>query len=173
MRAAVAVAGLLTLALLTGCERRPGPPVSLKSFTLHDAQGLFGGCALWAAEDRTAFVQSVGHLRAGRAGLWEKRYKINLTAEQWREVEQLVGAHHLLTTKMAERPGVPDEAQPIIVVVPQAGATVKLRKWANDQHPEFDPVYDYLRGLCRTDGELVHEGAFDPDWRPDGFERPW
>ena len=93
MRATGTVAGLFALSLLAGCEgeRQPGPPVPLKSFVLHDVQGLFGGEAIWAAEDRTALVQVVGQSPADQSGLWEKRYKITLTAEQWVEVERLVG----------------------------------------------------------------------------------
>src|SRR4051812_5482613 len=81
MRAAVAVACLCGVSLLAGCggERQPGPPVPLKSFTLDDVQGLFGGHALWVAEDRTAFVQVVGPPPAGQSGLWDKRYKTKLT----------------------------------------------------------------------------------------------
>ena len=175
MRVVGTVAGLFALSLLAGCEgeREPGQPVPLKSFVLHDVEGMFGGHTIWAAEDRTAFIQVVGPPPTGRSGLSEKRYKIKLTAEQWAEVERLVGAHHLLTAKMAGRPGVPDEAHPVIVVVTRAGATAKVRKWANDKHPDFDPVYAYLLRLCRAKGELVREGAFEWEWRPDGFEQPW
>ena len=58
MRVAGTAAALLAALLIAGCagERQPGPPVPLKSFALHDVQGLFGGHAIWAAEDRTAFV---------------------------------------------------------------------------------------------------------------------
>jgi hypothetical protein len=175
MRTAVAAAGLFALSLLVGCEggRQPGPPVALKSFVLHDVQGLHGGQAIWAAEDGTAFIQSVEVPPAGQAGLWEKRYKAKVTPKQWAEVERLVGAHGLLSVKMPERPGIPDEAHPIIVLVTRTGTTVKVRKRGDDKHPDFDPVYAYLLGLCRAGGELVHEGAFDWDWRPEGFERPW
>lgn len=174
MRECGAIAGVVAVSLLVGCqgERQPGPPVPIKSFVLHDVQGLFGGRAIWVAEDRTAFVQIVSPPTAGQSVLLEKRYKTRLTAEQWAEVERLVGAHHLLTTKMAERSGVPDEARPTIVIVPQSGTVVKLRKWANDKHPDFDLVYSYLFGLCRAEGELVHEGVFEWDWRPEGFAAP-
>ncbi len=165
----------LVASLLAGCEgeRQPGPPVPLNSFTLHDVQGLFGGRAIWASQDRTAFIQVVGPLPVGQSELWEKRYWTKLTFEQWAEVERLVGAHHLLSAKMRERSGAPDEAHPIIVMVPRVGATAKVRKWANDEQSDFDPVYAYLIGLCQTNGELVHEVAFNWEWRPEGFERPW
>jgi hypothetical protein len=174
MRAARTIAILFALSL-AGCEgeRQPGPPVPLKSFTLHDVQGLFGGHAIWATQDRTAYVQVVASPPVGQSGLREKRYKTKLTVEQWAEVERLVGAHYLLSAKTRERSGVPDEAYPIIVMVPRIGETVKVRKLANDKHPDFDPVYAYLLELCQTDGELVREGAFEWEWRPEGFEQPW
>jgi hypothetical protein len=172
---AVVILGLLALPLLAGCarEEQPGPPVPPKSFVLHDVQGLWGGYALWASEDRTAFVQVVDPPPAKHSELWEKRYKVKLTAEQWAEVERLVGAYHFLTLQVSERPGVPDEAHPIIVVVTKAGVTTKAQKWANDKHADFDPVYSYLLGLCRADGMLVREGSFEWEWRPEGFEQPW
>ena len=169
--AAIVLAAMLVASC--DCERQVMPPVPLKSFALQDVQGLFGGHAIWAAEDRTAIVQVVGPPPAGQSGLWEKRYKNTLTAEQWSEVERLVGAHRMATVKMPERPGVPDEAHPIIVAVLKAGGMAKVRKWANDKHPDFDPVYAYLLGLCRARGELVREGVFEWEWRPAGFERPW
>jgi hypothetical protein len=103
-----------------------GAQVPLKAFVLQDVQGLFGGQSIWATADRTAYVQLVGH-RAGESGLWEKRYRIALSAEQWAEVERLVGAHHLLTVKMPERPGVPDEAHPLIMVRSVNGRTTNTR----------------------------------------------
>src|ERR1700722_12432023 len=115
MRAAEMIVGLFSLLLLTGCEgeRKPGPPVRLKLFVMHDVQGLYGGHAIWAAEDQTAVVQVVDPRRDGQSGLWEKRYNVKLSVAQWAEVERLVGAHHLLAAKLAERPGLPDEAHAI------------------------------------------------------------
>jgi hypothetical protein len=149
--------------------------VSLRSFVLHDVQGLFGGAALWAAEDRTAVVQLIGSPPAGQSGLWERRYKVTLTEEQWAEVERLIGTHRFLTLKTRERYGVDDEARPTIAVVTKAGATAKVMKWANDKHPDFDPLYEYLLGLCRNakGQQPVHEGNYEWGWRPEGFELPW
>jgi len=175
MREAIAIGGLIFLSLLAGCkwERPPGPPVPLKSFVLHNVQGFFGGHAIWVAEDKTAIVQIVSPAPSGQSGLQEKRYKTKLTDAQWTEVERLVGAHHLLTTTVPDRAAVPDEGRPTIVLVTRAGPTTKVRKWANDKHPDFDPVYAYLLELCRAHGEPVREGAFHWEWRPDGFEQPW
>jgi hypothetical protein len=130
---------------------------------------------LWAGEDGAAVVQVVRVPPPGQPGLWEKRYHLTLTGEQRAEIERLVGAHHFLTLKVPERYGEPDEARPTIAVVTREGATAKAAKWDGDKHPDFDPLYEYLLGLCRVaeSGKAVHEGNFDWDWRPQGFDRPW
>lgn len=144
-----------------------GRPVALRSFVLHEVQALHGGCVLWAGQDRTAIVQVI------EPGLWERRYKIKLNEEQWTEIERLVGAHRFLTLEMPQRNGIPDEALAIIAVTTRDGETAKSQKWANDKHPDFDPIHDYLRGLCRAEGDLIREGPFSWDWRPQAFECPW
>lgn len=171
----IAITFGMSLLLFSGCAEKqtPGPPVSLRSFVLHDVQGFHGGHALWASDDRTAILQTVGDPPKRGSGLWEKRYKVELTDEQWAEVERLVGAHHFLTLKIPNRTAVPDEAHPIITVVTKAGVTATASKLASDKHPDFDPLLDYLLGLCRANGQVIHEGAFDWEWQPDGFERPW
>jgi hypothetical protein len=165
---------LLGVAVL-GCSRQPGPPVPVRSVVLHDVQGLWGGHALWAREDGAAVLQVVGEAPQGRSGLWEKRYHLKLTRDQLAEVERLVGAHHFLVLRIKERHGVPDESHPVIAIVTKDGATAKAMTWAGDKHPDFDPLYDYLLGVCRGAdmGQPVHEGAYDWEWRPEGFDRPW
>ena len=135
--------------------RPPGPPAPLRAFGLRCVQGLWGGCALWAAEDCTAVVQVVDR------GMWEKRYRTRITHEQWAEVERLVGAHHFLAFKARERNGLPDEARPVIFLVTAEGESASASQWEGDAHPDFDPVYAYLRALCREDGELVREGPYE------------
>ena len=144
----------------------------LRSVVLHDVQSLFGGHALWADSSLRAFAQTIG------VGLWEKRYQTILTLDEWAAIEQLVVQHHFfsLPNVLSKRPGVPDEACPLVVVTAQSGDNHKLQKWANDAHPDFDAVYDYLCALCRADGELIqrgeiiYQGVFDWQWRPTGFD---
>jgi hypothetical protein len=139
----------------------PGPPVPLRTVVLHDVHGLWGGPAIWIREDNTAVVQVVVPPPAGRVGLLEKRYTVAITPEHRAEIERLVGAHHFFTLRVNERPGVPDELQYVIAVVTRTGARARVTKWAGDKHPDFDPLYQYLLGLCAgVEGRTpVHEGS--------------
>jgi hypothetical protein len=178
MRSALFLSVAVMALGLTGCGNdagEPGPPVPLKSFVLHDVQGLFGGEALWVGEDNSAIVQVVGAPPPAKSGLWEKRYKLTVTKEQRAEFERLVGAHDFLRLKIRQRDGIPDEEHPIIVVTTKAGDKARVRKWANDKNPRFDPLYSHLLAIAGTaEGrELIHEGEYDGNWTPDGFEKLW
>lgn len=61
----------------------------------------------------------------------------------------------------------------MIAVVTKDGVTVKVERWANDTHPDFDPIYEYLLALYRgvTAPQLVYEGPFAATWRPPGAPR--
>jgi hypothetical protein len=50
------------------------------------------------------------------------------------------------------RPGVPDEARPEIHVHLRSGKTLIRWKWANDPHPQFDPIYQQLLNLGSAAG---------------------
>lgn len=177
MRESTMLLGVAMALAISGCgdAGQPGPPVPLKSFVLYDVQGLFGGHALWVAEDNTAIVQVVNPAPPDKVGLWEKRYKTKLTAEQRAEVERLVGAYDFLRLKIKDRSAVPDEARSTIVLVTKNGEKANVGKWANDKNPRFDRLYEYLHSICRLNEgrELVSEGAFDQDWQPEGFENPF
>ncbi len=171
--------GLLAIPLIAvvpaGCERATPAPVALRSFVLHDVQGMHGGFALWVAEDGSATVQVVGESPPGQVGLWEKRLQTKVTPEERAEFERLVAKYDFFRLKVKERSGIPDEGHPIIVVVTKDGATTRATKRANDKHPDFDPLYEYLRGICVRAGgtKPVWEGVYDWNWRPAGFEQPW
>jgi hypothetical protein len=167
------------LAALFGCDGsssdpdgagKPGPPVPLKEIVLNDIHGLYGGERVWVGADRTAIVQVVDERRK------EKRYRRTISAEQWAEIERLVGANDFLSLKEGPfRTGVPDQAGHAIHLVTKDGKKVKALKWERDRRPRFDAVAGVLFGIARAaDGrELVHEGEFNWDWTPDGFEKPW
>lgn len=167
------IAAVITTMGLAGCSENAGPPVPLRSFVLHDVQGLYGGEAIWASEDRIAFVQIVVHGQPGQSGLQEKRYKIHLTDDQWKEVERLVGEHRFLKLEIKERPGIPDESHPLITINTSDGSQARVKKRGDHKNPRFDAIYWYLRSLCKITGEPVYEGSFDWKWRPEGFDSLW
>ncbi len=146
-------------------------PIALKTVVLSDVQGLFGGQSLWIAEDRTAYVETVGH-KQGANGLWSTRYKTTLTPADWTKLERLVNEHHFRSIRMRQRPGVPDEAHPTITIVTRSGDTTSVMKWANDKHADFDAIYDYLLELCKRKADVLLEGPYDYSWRPPGFSKP-
>jgi len=149
-----------------------GPPVPLQSFVFYE-WSPFGGRAVWAKDDRSATIQLFGPPPAGRSGLWERRYRSALANDQWSEVERLVGLHNILTLRSPSRNPVPDEAHVFVVVITKAGENAKVSTWAGTKHPQFVPVYEYLSGLCRSDGELEFEGSYEAGGRPAGFTAPW
>lgn len=167
------------LFLTAGCKQhtRPEmPPIPLRNISLHDVQPVFGGNAIWALDDGSVVVQVVGTTPPdGGDGLWEKRYRIKLGKHDWAQIERLVGSHEFLCIRIRERDGTPDEGHPLIQLRTKDDVKARVRKWANDKHADFDPVYEYLRSIAElvTEDQLVHEGVYDWDWRPEGFDRLW
>lgn len=152
-------------------ERWAGPPVPLRSFMLFDLSGFRGGDALWVGEDKTAIIQLV---RGSHNGMWEKRYQIQLTPEQWANVERLIGAQHFMSLIIPKRNGVPDEGRVTISITTKSGQTKTLTNFIKDRHLDFDQIYDYLISLCRQVEEIepIHEGEWNPEWHPEGMDFP-
>jgi hypothetical protein len=84
-------------------------------------------------------------------------------------MERIAGATYLSEVESSDRPGVPEESRPRILAILKSGATINVSRWIKDKNPAFDSVYHFLRNRCRPVGELIHEGAFDWKWRPEGF----
>ncbi|HVS38202.1 MAG TPA: hypothetical protein VMS17_21765 [Gemmataceae bacterium] len=145
----------------------------LRSVVLLDIQGLFGGQDIWIAEDGAAFAQVVEPVRGkGAWGFHVRRYRLHVPLNQITDLERLVATHDFLRLKNPTRPGVPDEASPMISLVTKAGDAFCVGKWANDKNSDFDPVYDLLLNLLKAeDKQLIEEqqGPIDWSWHPDGF----
>jgi hypothetical protein len=178
MRTLTGLGGVVLIFALTGCSEAPndpdgpgtpGPPVPLKEIVFSDLDGLYGGEQIWVSADGTAYTRVVSMKK-------EKRYKRQITAERWAEIERLVGAHHVLG--LQERPfgtGVPHESMYSIRLVTKDGRKISTAKWARDKRPRFDPLMNTLLGTCRAREahELIYEGENDYKWTPDGFEKLW
>lgn len=175
MRLAILLICLLVLSLfiLLDGQRLPGQPVPLKSFAFSQDHGRYGGTAsLWGAEDRTAFAQLVERTPGAAIELREKRYRKKLSDEQWADVERVVGANHFLSLDPLARTGLPGESGSVVWLLTQAGSAAKILKWDQDHNADFNAVRNQLvplLNLTRAEGELIYEGPFDWDWRPDHY----
>lgn len=178
MRSGMGLVGAAVLSTLLGCAgsdypdgpSQPGPPVPLKEVVLDDVSRFHGGERVWIGADRTAFIQVVDSKEK------EKRYRRAVTDEQRAEVEKLVGQHDFLSLQEGPfRKGVPDEPGHTVRLVTQDGRRAKAFKWGGDRRPRFDPVAGELFKIAQeSEGrDLIYEGEYDPDWVPDGFEKPW
>jgi len=141
-----------------------------RSYAGLDIQGLWGGTDLWISPDGKAFCGFVKPAEKGKSGLQEVRYSFVLSGEQSASLIHLINEHRFFTLKTKARPGVPDEAYPTIHIK-LGGKTHAVGKWANDTHDDFDPLYRFLLNVAKSGrgGEEIHRGAFDWNWKPDGF----
>jgi hypothetical protein len=168
------VAGLALAGLSSWPDKaaEPTPPVPLMRihasfFSLKTSfYGGDSGWALWAKADGTAIFQEVSPALRGER---ERRYQLTLTASQWREIERLIGEHDFLRLgdRLRPRPGRGTIAS--VSVVPSSGPVVSIRVSKPEDHPDFQAVFEYLRGLWTGPAgkEPVYVGPFER--APEGF----
>lgn len=132
---------------------------------LFDVQGLFGGRNLFIDEHGKATAVIVA------PGMTEARHAIQLEKSELAELRALLRRHGFFAIGIKKRPGVPDEAHPTIAVALPGGPTRSVGKWANDTHPDFDPIYGWLMALQKRVQKVPpsRKGRYDPHWRPRGF----
>jgi hypothetical protein len=110
---------------------------------LRDVQGLWGGCTLDLDGDGRGSATMVD--RAGTA----RPYPLTLGPERAAALFEKFIASDFLSLTFPMRPGRPDEARPVISVTNPAGASRAIAKWAGDDSPAFDAVYQALLALVR------------------------
>ncbi len=164
---------LLTMPLLLGTCVQPTPALGqLDQVILLDVQGLWGGQDLWIASDNKAVCRFVTPPKEGQSGLQEVRYTFMLSAQQQTSLLELLNKHSFLSLTTKDRYGVPDEARPSIFM--KSGTrTHAVGKWANDNHEDFDSIYQALQHLAESGkkGTQTYRGPFDWNWSPDGFPK--
>lgn len=135
---------------------------------LLDVQGLFGGRELWLSADGSAWARTVGPPRQGDPRLPERRWAFTVDPSDMDELARLLAEHDLAEMRIPDRPGVPDEARPIVCV--QRGEDLRaVAKWARDRHAGFDAIYGLLKRLVNRTAEA---GGPKPAWdgqAPPGF----
>jgi len=143
------------------------------SIMVLDVQGLGGGKALFLKKNGTTIVQVVTPPKTPypEGGLTERRFQFALGMDEIAKAIDLLREHDFLGIKIKDHPGGVDEARPNIIVRFSTGEVKLVAKWANDVHPQFDPIY---WGLLRiTDRTLsmkpIKTGRYDERWLPEGF----
>lgn len=165
---------LVTLAILisTGSSQAEPPTQKLKQMILLDVQGLFGGRELWVYPDGKAIARlvRVPQSEKTKSSFEETRYEFIFSQKQNTQLLYLIKKHHFFSMKTKDRYGVPDEARPIIYIK-SGSKTHSVGKWDNDQHKDFDPVYQYLLQIIQSakSGKKTYDGDYDPSWQPKNF----
>jgi hypothetical protein len=128
---------------------------------LEDVQPLFGGTAIYLDGAGPCVIRIVDRGN-------EKRFRIKLSPETTLALRNVCIEADLLTVAIQDRPGVPDEAKPAIVLRNAKGETFTLAKWANDRVPRFDKVYKALLDLRKkTEGtKPEYDGKWQREWKP-------
>ncbi len=139
---------------------------------LKDVQGLWGGRNIFISGSGRAIVQVVNPEPEKGLGLFEKRYALSLNDS---EVKKLINAfveNDFVTIDIKDRPGVPDEARPEIILVNPKGEYCKIAKWANDQNERFDQIYQQILLIQNQTEDLspVLESKWNwENFMPEGF----
>ncbi len=130
--------------------------------TLRDVHGLWGG--------RTCFVWGTGRVIAQIAAptQHEDRYTHTLAPGEIVRLVMLLIETDFTTITFPRRPIRPDEACPVVTLTNPAGEQRSVHKWAADQHPGFDSVYQLLCAFAdrAQQGEHLYHGPYDPNFSP-------
>lgn len=167
----VAWLGIAVLSMMA-CSPAGADADPVRQVVLLDVQGLWGGTDLWISEDGKAVCRFVRPPIEGESGLQEVRYSFVLSEGQKTTLSALIQERRFFHIKTHERPGVPDEARPILFV--RSGEkSLAVGKWAGDRHADFDPIYEFLRAVAESGkgGTEIGKGPFERDWNPDSFPK--
>jgi hypothetical protein len=147
-------------------------PFPLKSLSLRDV-GSAGGRNLYLRGDGTGVVQMVSPSKEGPPGLQERRFEFSLDARGWDDLAKVFEAHRFFDIKIPGRAGEPDEPHPRLSLELWTGESGSAWKWESDKHAAFDAIHAAIIARCESaaQGRPALEGAFDPEWRPEGFTK--
>jgi hypothetical protein len=130
---------------------------------LRDVHGLWGGTDVVVEGSGRVVVRVVERTRE------ERRYETTIPVGEAVALLRRAVEADLLRVAPPQRPGVPDEARPMLVVRNARGLGRSVLKWENDQVPRFDGVRAALTELARAvqaRGQPVPVEATEPAWQP-------
>lgn len=118
-----------------------GEALKKVAINLMDMQALFGGREIAIYGDGATNVKVIYRgSNANKSGT----YKMVLSQSEMDQLFAIIIKNDFLTIKMKDRPGVPDEAHPNIILKNLEGKEFSLGKWANDKNERFDAIYNTL-----------------------------
>ena len=153
-----------------GLIRGLAPP--LRSLSLSD-MGPAGGRKVFVRGDGTGVVQIVAPRKEGAIGLHERRFEFSLDARSWTELSKLLESRRFFDIKIPDRAGAADESKATISLELWTGESATVSKWAGEKTGDFDAYGAWVLALAdaASGGRASMEGAYDPEWRPEGFTR--
>jgi hypothetical protein len=108
---------------------------------LNDLQALWGGRLIRVDGAGNALVRIV------QPGLMEFRYEFGVSPAEWTQLLESFLANDFLSIVPEERPGIPDEARPQLVLVNARGQEKSVAKWAGVQERRFEAIYQTVGQL--------------------------
>lgn len=167
---------VLFLGCLLGCggSTAARPTQSAATFSriaLADVQGLEGGQSVYVQSDGRGFVQAVGPDPTAPE-LGESRFELRVAPATMRALGELIASRNFFSWPSSTRPGMHDEAHPMITVVLASGGKHSAWRWERDRDANFQAFYAALQSLVSraSAGKPVYRGPWDRAWLPAGFQ---
>ena len=122
------------------------------SLELHDVQPLFGGVIV-LLPGWTSSEARVGRVAPGGS---ETKYRLPLkwTEKEKEQLIRLCVENDFLTIQPAQRPGIPDEARPMLTLRNSKHESHTVVKWAGVADARFDAIYQAMLALAERTAQL-------------------
>lgn len=140
----------------------------IEKIILEDGHPLYGGVRFFMNGAGLVVFEDANF----RNRIKSNKYKSRLSKDKLEEIEELIEKHDFFNIITSDRPGIPDESHPQLTIKLKSGEEKTIRKWANDSHPDFDALYDWINLLIsqiKQVQEPYYAGDYDITWKPEGF----
>lgn len=127
---------------------------------LKDIQGLWGGRNIFIIGSGKTIIQIVNPDSEKGLGLFEKRYTLSLDDYEIKGLIDTFIKNDFVTIKLNDRPGVPDEAKPEIILINSRGEYREVSKWQNDKNERFDMIYQQILEIEKKTEKLIPTSEF-------------
>ena len=169
---------LFTLAVLAACSTvgadlptRIG--TSAFALALYDSDGLYGGQELFILTNGMAYARAQRPPQKKESGLQERRYRLQLTANEVQTLRALLDRHQFLTLTVPGGTGIPHEQRATIALRLPDGQRRDVFKWQRHPQAGFTAIHRHLLGILHRAEKTqpVFQGESVYAWSPEGFVR--